>query len=392
MKQYSKLIGIIFFIGGLILCTQGVSLGQNIDENLQEVGSVLQILYDLLQDRISGEQAIESLEQVYGDTFTPQQVTSIQEILNTLSTGNVDFGAVSQEILGVVLPDITVPAMAWIYNPDNTPLGVFSLYNGTLTGFNFINGNVSLFQSFVSDYKDFVSAMQDSPFWAPVFASMNEGDRADTLKQLYEALTSGELAVGEEININGVRFVLVPEGQGARLDAFINGEQFKMRHLDPTLTANLTADGKKNWKKKMKGDPAATGKVYKDKDGNWKMKVKVWTNFDKTNWEEIEVTLDLDSFLDPQEREAIEKELEKAGRTGEEITLYGVSEGDILFAGATLQLLGLGKGDFELHPYDYAVSPENEKDMEVTKNNLLDERYYGYFYPLLQRNILFQTR
>ena len=99
MKQYSKLIGIIFFIGGLILCTQGVSLGQNIDENLQEVGSVLQILYDLLQDRISGEQAIESLEQVYGDTFTPQQVTSIQEILNTLSTGNVDFGDVSQNIL-----------------------------------------------------------------------------------------------------------------------------------------------------------------------------------------------------------------------------------------------------------------------------------------------------
>jgi hypothetical protein len=102
-------------------------------------------------------------------------------------------------------------------------------------------------------------------------------------------------------------------------------------------------------------DPAVTGSVYQAEDNTYHMKVKVWTNEEKTTWEEIDIELDL-SALDDATRAEVESILQEYADSGMDLTLYGLSEGGVLYKGAILQVLGLGKGPFEDHPFDLIFS------------------------------------
>ncbi|MFH1327898.1 MAG: hypothetical protein ABIH76_03485 [Candidatus Bathyarchaeota archaeon] len=98
-------------------------------------------------------------------------------------------------------------------------------------------------------------------------------------------------------------------------------------------------------------DPAATGAVYQAADGTWHMQVKVWTNEQGTEWVEIDIALDLSS-LDETSLAEVESVLREYAASGKDLTLYGLSSGGVLYDGAVLQVLGLGRGPFEQHPFD----------------------------------------
>ncbi|OQX79468.1 MAG: hypothetical protein B6D56_07005 [Candidatus Omnitrophica bacterium 4484_70.1] len=240
---------------------------------------------------------------------------------------------------------------------------------------------------FGSDYEEFKEYMMKSPYWNRVFSGMNDEEIEDTLRQLYKALCEGNLSVGGSIEINGITFSLVQEGEGSRLDITIDGKTYHFRHLNKTLTQQLGTGVPKDtqhvivtlrtyyvfgkpfyttrdvevvgveegpgydWDT-MWGDPAATGNVYQDAQGRWHMKVIVWTNEEKTEWEEVDIILDL-SLLDEDTRAEIEGILAEYAKSGENLTLYGLTSTGTIYEGTTLQVLGLGKGPFEEHPYDF---------------------------------------
>ncbi len=226
-----------------------------------------------------------------------------------------------------------------------------------------------------SDYEEFKNAMKGSPYWDEVFGSMSEEKIEETLHQLYEALCKGTLRIGGSIEINGITFKLVKEGEGSRIDA----NSYHFRHLPKELTKQLGKGIPTNtvtdytyyvfgrpiytttvglsqtegydWDT-MWGDPAVTGQVYQDDEGNWHMKVIVWTNEEKTEWEEVSIILDL-SLLSEEERAEIENILNEYAQSGENLTLYGATSTGEISEGTTLQILGLGKGPFEEHPFDF---------------------------------------
>lgn len=98
-------------------------------------------------------------------------------------------------------------------------------------------------------------------------------------------------------------------------------------------------------------DPAVTGGVYQDNQGNWHMQVMVWTNKEKTEWGKVDITLDLSSLGD-QDLANIENILADYADSGQNLTLYGLTPTGEISQGYTLQVLGLGKGPFEEHPFD----------------------------------------
>jgi|GEM_PF-4234937 len=231
-----------------------------------------------------------------------------------------------------------------------------------------------------NDYEEFKNTMMASPYWNKVFADMSEEEIEDTLRQLYEALCEGTLSIGESITINGLTFSLVQEGEGSRLDVVTkDNKTYRFRHLAKELTNQLgkgiptdavtyytyyvfgrpiyttivglsQAQGY-DWDT-MWGDPAATGKVWQDEQGNWHMSVIVWTDKEKTEWEEVDITLDL-SLLNEDTKAEIEGILAEYAKSGENLTLYGLTDTGTIYEGTTLQVLGLGKGPFEEHPYDF---------------------------------------
>jgi len=97
-------------------------------------------------------------------------------------------------------------------------------------------------------------------------------------------------------------------------------------------------------------DPAVTGTVT-NIAGKWYVDVIVWTNPEKTVWEEVDIILDL-SLLSEEERKEIEAVLEEYAQSGEQITLYGLTATGDITPNCVLQVLGLGKGPFEEHPFD----------------------------------------
>ncbi|MCD6583871.1 MAG: hypothetical protein J7K71_04220, partial [Candidatus Omnitrophica bacterium] len=228
---------------------------------------------------------------------------------------------------------------------------------------------------FGSDYEEFKEYMMKSPYWNNVFSDMTDEQIEDTLRQLYKALCEGDLSVGESIVINGITFSLVREGTDrSRLDITIDGKTYHFRHLTKELTQQLgtgipkvvlrtyyafakpfytTREGVSgyNWDT-MWGDPAATGKVWQDEQGNWHMSVIVWTDKEKTEWEKVDIILDL-SLLDEDTKAEIEGILAEYAKSGKNLTLYGLTSTGTIYEGAVLQVLGLGKGPFEEHPYDF---------------------------------------
>jgi len=92
------------------------------------------------------------------------------------------------------------------------------------------------------DFAEFVSMMQNSPYWKQVLGGMSKDDQWATLNELYEALVNGDLKVGGSFTTStGVTFSLVAEsnsrsgGNGARLVA--NG--YSMRHFTNWLCRQL---------------------------------------------------------------------------------------------------------------------------------------------------------
>ena len=236
---------------------------------------------------------------------------------------------------------------------------------------------------FGSDYEEFKEYMMKSPYWNDVFSGMNDEEIEDTLRQLYKALCEGDLSVGGSIEINGITFSLVREGTDrSRLDITNDVKTYRFRHLTKELTQQLGTGiptdiahvvlrtyyvfGKPFYTTRdvevegvsgydwdtMWGDPAVTGTVYQDDEGNWHMKVIVWTDLEKTEWEEVDITLDL-SLLDEDTKAEIEGILAEYAKSGENLTLYGATSTGTIYEGTTLQILGLGKGPFEEHPYDF---------------------------------------
>jgi hypothetical protein len=97
-----------------------------------------------------------------------------------------------------------------------------------------------------------------------------------------------------------------------------------------------------------RADPAATGTILL-KDGKWYMEVVVWTNPQGTTYEVITVELDLETALEIP-LEEMEEILREFAKSGELLTLYGYSDKGILYEGAVLQVVNLGKGPFGNHP------------------------------------------
>ncbi len=402
MRRCTKFVVAILLVGGIFLLSQGISARAQVeeDENL----AALQILYDYTQNE-SVEEAIDSFGQLFGDNFTPEQEEDLSLVFEMFAAGEIDFGAAYQEIGNLFFPE-TNTDMMWMYDANNAPIGGFGLdaENNQLFGYDFTNGEAGSFEASVSDSADFRAAMEASPYWAQVFGGMGEDEKADTLEQLYEALVTGELGVGDEVEINGIKFVLVQEGNGSRLDAYKDGVHNPMRHITPELTEAMedgkgktieeATAGKKNWSDNMQGDPAATGKVfYDEKEGSWKMEVEYWTNLDEANKEEnITVDLNLDYFMDAEEKAEVLAELERCAESGEDMTVYGVSKGDVLSEGASLNLLGLGKGEFTEHKLPEEEMKEVEKKetpqskiTKLNKDEMLASPGHEVFYPCLQR-------
>lgn len=98
-------------------------------------------------------------------------------------------------------------------------------------------------------------------------------------------------------------------------------------------------------------DPAATGTIFRGADGQWYMNVKVWTNEEATKYETITIQLDL-SGLSEQQRSEVEVILQNRAASGDLLTLFGLSPGGVLSNGTILQVLGVGRGPFDSHPYD----------------------------------------
>lgn len=424
-----KVLRAMIFLG-LLLIPIYSAFSELLDEDeLQKY--LADVLTRLNQEKISKEEALDELKELFEDEILPQldeevefaslepKIEEVFTMVTTALEGGGDFDSALASAVenlssiltnpasaisppGVELPDASYP-MIWIYDNQNNAIANISLNNGLLTVYTFQNGEVSSYQVSASDKADFFKAMEKSPFWKQVFGNMSEDEKKDVLDQLYQALVTGELGVGDKIQIDGITFELVKEGKGSRLDAYKNGKHYKMRHLDPSLTQDLenskgksleeAMNDKKNWSKKMKGDPAATGKVfYDEKEGLWKMEVEYWSNLEVSNQKEkMTITLNLDYFLDPHEKEAIIKKLQEAARNGEEVTLYGATLDDLLKEGYVLDVLGWGKGDFSNHQLPEETLDERTAEELKTKEKVSTASTPGYsqnaagFYLIFQR-------
>jgi hypothetical protein len=427
MKKAIALLVMIFMAISFFKVIYADYLDQEEEQILK--GRIQEILTGLHDGEFSEQQALEEIEKLFQEMVVPNmdleegdvpdlsiaepKIRDVFTMVTTALQGGGDFNSALDAAVnalasiltnpayvapGVNLPQATTP-MIWIYDSNNNAIGNISINNGVLTIYDFTTGKVTSIDANVSDKQDFFNAMEKSPFWDQVFGNMDPKQREEVLSQLYEALVTGELGVGDKITIDGITFELVKEGQGARLDAYKDGEHYKMRHLDPSLTRELenskgksldeAMNEKKGWSKKMKGDPAATGRVYYDeKEGCWKMEVEYWSNLEISNKQEkMTIKLNLDSFLDPEQKARVLAQLRKAAESGELITLYGATLDDQLGEGYTLDVLGLGKGDFQNHQL-----PE-EKTAEELKNKqeVLDQAQAGY-YPAVKQFYGFLNR
>ena len=389
MKRLVSFLVVILISAGFY----GVAFGDYLDEDQEALlkDQIQEILTRLHEEQLSEEEALNEIEKLFQELVVPHmdleegqeadlsvaepKIRDVFAMVTTALQGGGDFNSALDAAVNALASILTNPAyvapsvnlpqattpMIWIYDSNNNAIGNISINNGVLTIYDFTTGEITSIDANVSDKQDFFNAMEKSPFWKQVFGNMSSEQREEVLSKLYEALVTGELGVGDKITIDGITFELVKEGQGSRLDAYKDGQHYKMRHLDPSLTRDLkdskgksldeAMNEKKGWSKKMKGDPAATGKVYYDeKEGCWKMDVEYWSNLEISNKKEkVTIKLNLDDFLDPAERAEVEAALRKAAETGELITLYGATLDDQLGEGYTLDVLGLGKGDFKNH-------------------------------------------
>lgn len=106
-----------------------------------------------------------------------------------------------------------------------------------------------------------------------------------------------------------------------------------------------------NWSGGTWGDPAVTGTVSQ-RNNNWYMNVNAWTNDDKTTHQTVTIELNLDA-LKPEQRAAMEQVLQEYRASGEQLTLYGLSQNETISQGTKLVAMGLGKGSFTAHPFDF---------------------------------------
>lgn len=127
------------------------------------------------------------------------------------------------------------------------------------------------------------------------------------------------------------------------------------------------------------GDPAATGTVYQGEDGQWYMDVTVWSDESNTEYENITINLDLDA-LSPEARATLIEILQEYADSGEQLTLFGITADGTLSDQNTLEVLGLGKGNFDNHPFDY----EGDIPEEFANLNPITEANFADFLNMLE--------